>query len=290
MAQHIEPTTEGKKPNMIILQETFDYAKISGYAVHKQRTKGTGRDIVVTTLVKKGLVAIPRIIKKIPDISHIVTEIVPRSERESSTFVLNVYSSLSKKGLTHDFEELINETMTIVGDSRLVIGGGNNAPHTQWGYGHSSKKGEYLADLMERPIGASPHRNTTPDLTLCRNAGRITWANTFGDLGSDYRILNIALGEPPATNRKHKIRLQRRKKTGPIRNIEEWSRDPLRGIEKATIEIKWDDWCARREEDDDDSGGHSPRMDRRLANLLETKKIHPDRQNTRKIYGEKLRN
>ncbi|KAH7984088.1 hypothetical protein HPB52_016917 [Rhipicephalus sanguineus] len=61
--------------------------------------------------------------------------------------------------------------MTIAGDNRLVIRGVFNAPHTQWGYGHSSKKGKDLADLIEKAdltlfnepashtrIGAGPHR------------------------------------------------------------------------------------------------------------------------------------
>ncbi|KAH7951569.1 hypothetical protein HPB52_010362 [Rhipicephalus sanguineus] len=65
--------------------------------------------------------------------------------------------------------------MTITGDSRLVIGGDFNAPHTKWGYGHSSKKGKDLADRIEKAcltllnepashtrIGAGPHRDTTP--------------------------------------------------------------------------------------------------------------------------------
>ncbi|KAH7938912.1 hypothetical protein HPB52_002212 [Rhipicephalus sanguineus] len=110
--------------------------------------------------------------------------------------------------------------MTFTGDSRLVIRGDFNAPHTIWGYGHSSKKGTDLADLIERAgltllnepashtrIGAGPHRDTTPDLTLCKNAGIITWENTFEELGSDHRILSIALGDPPAISRKHKVRL-----------------------------------------------------------------------------------
>ncbi|KAH7951768.1 hypothetical protein HPB52_012751 [Rhipicephalus sanguineus] len=88
--------------------------------------------------------------------------------------------------------------MTITGDSRLVIGGDFNAPHTQWGYGHSSKKGNELADLIEKAGLTLLNEDTTPDLTLCKNAGRITWENTFEDLGSDHRILSIALGEPPA--------------------------------------------------------------------------------------------
>ncbi|KAH8031989.1 hypothetical protein HPB51_022511 [Rhipicephalus microplus] len=105
------------------------------------------------------------------------------------------------------------------GDNRLVIGGDFNAPHTQWGYGHSSKQAKNLADLIEKAeliilnepalhtrIGVGPHRDTTPDLTLCKNAGRITWENTFEDLGSDYRILSITLGNPLTSNCKRTIR------------------------------------------------------------------------------------
>ncbi|KAH8037982.1 hypothetical protein HPB51_020263 [Rhipicephalus microplus] len=109
--------------------------------------------------------------------------------------------------------------MNIAGDNQLVIGGDPNAPHTQWRYGHSSKKGENVADLIEKAglailnepaslarIGVGPHRDTTPDLNLCKNAGGITWENTFEDLGSDHRILSIALGNPPTGNFKRTIR------------------------------------------------------------------------------------
>ncbi|KAH7960425.1 hypothetical protein HPB49_019388 [Dermacentor silvarum] len=215
MARHIKTTARRRKPNVIILQETCDHAKIAGYATHKQRTKGTEKHIVVTTLVKKGVVTIPRIVRKITDISHIRIEVAPRSKRESRAFVLNVYSSPSKKGLTHNFEDLFNETMTTAGDNRLIIGGDFNAAHTQWGYGHSSRKGKDLADLIEKAgltllnkpashtrVDAGPHRDTTPNLTLCRSAGRITWENTFDDVGSDHRILSITLGEPRATKGK----------------------------------------------------------------------------------------
>ncbi|KAH7969304.1 hypothetical protein HPB52_016593 [Rhipicephalus sanguineus] len=51
--------------------------------------------------------------------------------------------------------------MTVTGNSRLVIGGDFNAPHTQWGYGHSSKKGKDLADLIEKAFSTS--RPRTPE-------------------------------------------------------------------------------------------------------------------------------
>ncbi|KAH8018881.1 hypothetical protein HPB51_013561 [Rhipicephalus microplus] len=182
------------------------------------------------------------------------------------------------------------------GDNRLVIGGDFNAPHTQWGYGHSSKKGKNLADLIEKAeqtilnepasktrIGVGPHRDTTPDLTLCKNAGRITWENTFEDLGSDHRILSIALGNPPTRNCKRTIRrvdwdkfrkIRNEKKQGPIENIEEWSRERLRDVEKATTEMEWDDSLARREEEDECGGTLSMRMDsRRLHTLSKPKNL-----------------
>ncbi|XP_070386411.1 uncharacterized protein [Dermacentor albipictus] len=228
--------------------------------------------------------------------AHILLEVVPRSKKESSTFVLNVYSSPSKKGLTKNFEDLISETLTIAGDNRLVIGGDFNAPHTQWGYGHSFKKGKNLAHLIEEAgltllnepashtrVGAGPYRDTTPDLTICRRAGKITWESTFEDLGNDNRILSIALGEARVTKGiKHKFRLvdwdkfrkiRDKKEQGPIRNIEEWNGELLQDVQKATTEMDWDDWDARREhEDDDNGGGHSPRVDRNLAHLIQAKK------------------
>ncbi|KAH7976367.1 hypothetical protein HPB52_012767 [Rhipicephalus sanguineus] len=47
--------------------------------------------------------------------------------------------------------------------------------------------------------------------------------------------------------------------------------------------MEWDDWWARREEgNDDDGGGHSPRMDSRLAHLVEVKKSA-----LKRLYGQK---
>ncbi|KAH8030914.1 hypothetical protein HPB51_012303 [Rhipicephalus microplus] len=98
--------------------------------------------------------------------------------------------------------------MNIAGDNQLVIGGDFNAPHTQCGYGPSSKKGKNLAHLIEKAgltilnelashtrIGVGPHRDTTPDLTLCKNAGRITWENTFEDLGSDHSVMRVLVAD-----------------------------------------------------------------------------------------------
>ncbi|KAH8032810.1 hypothetical protein HPB51_001963 [Rhipicephalus microplus] len=106
------------------------------------------------------------------------------------------------------------------GENRLVIRGDFNTPHTQWEYGHSSKKGKKnLADLIQKAglailneeashnrIGAGPHRDTTPDLTLCKNAERITWEHTFEDLGCDHRIFSMTLGNLPTSNCKRTIR------------------------------------------------------------------------------------
>ncbi|KAH8041353.1 hypothetical protein HPB51_014634 [Rhipicephalus microplus] len=85
--------------------------------------------------------------------------------------------------------------------------------------GTRRRKEKTLAHLIEKAglailnepashtrIGVGPHRDTTLDLTLCKNAGRITWENTFEDLGSDHRILSIALGNPPTRNCKRTIR------------------------------------------------------------------------------------
>nr|XP_037275644.1 uncharacterized protein LOC119168343 [Rhipicephalus microplus] len=150
--------------------------------------------------------------------------------------------------------------MNMTGDTRLVTGGDFNAPHTQWGYGHSSKKGKNLAHLIKKAalailnepashtrIGVGSHRDTMPDLTLCKNVGRYAWENTFEDLGSDHRVLSIALGNPPTRNCKRTIRRvdwdefrksRNEKEQGPIENIEEWSSELLRYVEKATTEME----------------------------------------------------
>lgn len=282
LTQYIKEHSK-QKPDVIILQETLCHAKLAGYTTHQQQTDGKGWNILTTTLVRKGLVAVQHE-TRVTDISHILIEIIPRNKQESSTYVLNVYSKPSKEGRTHNFDELINSTIDIAGRNRLVIGGDFNAPHQQWGYPYSTRKGRDLVQVIEHSdlmtlnelsshtrIGVGLNRDTTPDLTLCKNIRHIKWENTFEDLGSDHRILNISIGNallsPTQVHTKlvdwDKFRKNRNdKEQEPITNIEHWNQELLEDVGKATTDVELGGW----EEDE------QPRVDSRLAHLKQAKR------------------
>ncbi|KAH6945147.1 hypothetical protein HPB50_007424 [Hyalomma asiaticum] len=268
---------------IVTFRETLCHAKLAGYTTHQQQTEGKGWSILTTTLVRKGLVAVQQE-TRVTDISHILIEIIPRNKKESSTYVLNVYSKPSKEGRTHNFDKLINSTIDIAGRNRLVVGGDFNAPHQQWGYPYSTRNGRDLVQVIEHAdlmtlnelsshtrIGVGLNRDTTPDLTLCKNIRHIKWENTFEDLGSDHRILNVSIGNavlsPTQVHTKlvdwDKFRKNRNdKEQEPITNIEHWNQELLEDMEKATTDLELGGW----EEDE------QPRVHSRLAHLKQAKR------------------
>ncbi|KAL1479908.1 hypothetical protein MTO96_051488 [Rhipicephalus appendiculatus] len=181
-----------------------------GYVTCGSPCERTGKDIRVCTLVKRGTAFIDHAldISEESDIDHTLIDVVPGSgTRKTGLFVLNVYSTPSKRGLTHNFSALFREAMAKAASSHLLICGDFNAPHTQWGYGTDSPKGKRLAGLMDElglvvlnepeshtRIGQGACRDTSPDLSIWSDAGVIAWSNSFEDLGSDHRILCVTGG------------------------------------------------------------------------------------------------
>ncbi|KAH8029055.1 hypothetical protein HPB51_022223 [Rhipicephalus microplus] len=203
--------SKSKLPDVIALQEPFDRAQLPGYVACGSPCDCTRKDIKVCTLVKRGTAFIDHSldISEESDIDHNLIEVVPCiGNRKTGLFVLNVYSPPSKRGLTHNFGALFREAMAKAASSPLLICGDFNAPHTQWGYGADSPKGERLAELMDELglvllnelashtlIGQGACRDMSPDLSIWSDAGVITWSNTFEDLGSDHGVLCMTMGE-----------------------------------------------------------------------------------------------
>ncbi|KAH7967985.1 hypothetical protein HPB52_005082 [Rhipicephalus sanguineus] len=155
--------------------------------------------------------------------------ISPRTD--NSLFILNVYSSPREKAA--DFSHLFSEAIALVGDAQLLLLGDFNARHPDWGYMHTDPKGRKLWSLVQdlrltllndpqQPltrIGNSVCRDTSPDLTLCKN--------TTGDLPTtDSRLLHMWDAHAGLLRRwrrqHHNKKLRRRIKT-LLRKIENHS-------------------------------------------------------------------
>ncbi|XP_049270134.1 uncharacterized protein LOC119385971 [Rhipicephalus sanguineus] len=109
----------------------------------------------------------------------------------------------------HRFLSLFKKALNLAGRNPLVIGGDFNAPHTGWGYKHSSIKGRNLwqdshdldLTLITDPsfptrLGTSTARDTTPDLTFTKKHGpSLTHAPYAGSpnaaLDEDFTVAEI---------------------------------------------------------------------------------------------------
>ncbi|KAH7943785.1 hypothetical protein HPB52_011617 [Rhipicephalus sanguineus] len=234
---------------------------------------------------------------------------------KTGLFVLNVYSTPSKRGLTHNFGALFRKAMAKAASSPLLICGDFNAPHTQWGYGADSPKGKRLAGFMDElglillnepashtRIGQGACRDTSPDLSIWSDVGAIAWSNSFEDLGSDHRVLCVTVGEDESevdVCRKARVvdwdkfreTREREKQDGPIEDIGEWCRRLLADVERATEEIELTDWRQRpsKEGGDRSRGGvddgvpEPARVDSRLAHLVAAKKSMQRRSSKQKL-------
>ncbi|EEC14949.1 hypothetical protein IscW_ISCW021625 [Ixodes scapularis] len=135
---------------------------------------------------------------------YTLTEIIPAKKEQVSLYVLNVYSS--PKDQSREVTALLESTTQLAKKGQLVITGDFNAPHVEWGYHKSFKKGNILwnkiqelgLSLLNDPhtatrTGNSISRDTTPDLTLAKNVKNPVWRNTGADLNSDHYILATTL-------------------------------------------------------------------------------------------------
>ncbi|KAM7306314.1 hypothetical protein ISCGN_010045 [Ixodes scapularis] len=167
------------------LQEPKRLAKLSGY-------KSYGKDVqdktLVTTMVKRNIPVIEHE-TGVSTVDHVLIEIISHEKKDRrSIFVLNVYSSPSKR---HRFASLFKATTNIAKGQTLLVAGDFNAPHPGWGYQVERIKGrnlwndshEYGLSLItdpDQPTRRGNYRNqdTTPDLTFVKGTEDSVWSNT----------------------------------------------------------------------------------------------------------------
>lgn len=276
LQQYIRHAT--RKPDVILLQETLtNAATLTGYKTHNSKIEGRG----LCTLVRKRLTFVDHEISGV-QMEHALIELIPTKRRKQSIFLLNVYSSPSKR--RQRFRALFQKTLKIAGSRSLIAGGDFNAADTAWGYGYSTAKGRQLGQdaqeldftLLTDPahptrIGNSTTRDTTPDLTFVRNVCPMdtTWKNTSADLGSDHMIVEVCVSTPDraqGSKRKfewtdwedfRKKRGQQQPSEDTITDIEEWTRSLAADVRASTKTIETD--------------VETDKMDSRLAHLIEAK-------------------
>ncbi|KAH6920879.1 hypothetical protein HPB50_028133 [Hyalomma asiaticum] len=231
------------KPDVILVQKTLtNAATLTGYKTHNTKIEERG----LCTLVRKRLTFIDHEISRV-QMEHALIELIPSKRRKQSIFLLDVYSSPSKR--RQGFRELFHKTLKIAGSRSLIAGGDFNAADTAWGYGYSTAKGRQLGQdaqeldftLITDPaqpmrIGNSTTRDTTPDMTFVRNAcpADTTWKNTSADLESDHMIVEVCVSTPDrAQGSKRKFEWTDWEDFRKKRGQQQSSEDTITDIERA---------------------------------------------------------
>ncbi|XP_037572179.1 uncharacterized protein LOC119454280 [Dermacentor silvarum] len=211
-----------------------------------------------------------------PEIEHVMVELLPGNASRQSVYILNVYSSPSHH--KQRFKRLFQKAIRLAGSNPIVIAGDFNAAHRTWVYAYDTPKGTELwqnANDMNLTLitdkafptrtGTSTQRDTTLDLCFVKNIADARWSNLAVDLGSDHFLLAVHF---PTVSRKTKtytwvdwdlFRKIRAERPPPYAapSLETWTDQLKVDVGKATKTICTD--------------LPTERMDSRLAHLLEAK-------------------
>ncbi|KAG0439854.1 hypothetical protein HPB47_016503 [Ixodes persulcatus] len=276
LEQFIKTKNSDEVPDVVCLQETGAFAKLSNYKSFSDLEDASGvnskQKPTVATLVRRNLPAIRRDTGvSAPYAAHVLVELIPdRKHRTHSTFILNVSSPRN----THKFGKLLRKTLELARGKALVIVGDFNAHHPEWGYKRDTIKGRNLwldaqregLTLITDPthptrIGNSVSGDTTPDLTFTKNTRKeASWLNTQENLGSDHYLVAIGVesGTAKRTSGKRlqlidwdtfrEIRAAERASSDiesnpsieEIADIQEWAEQLRRDAKQATKEIPED--------------------------------------------------
>lgn len=246
------------KPDIITIQEPMGPVSLTGYKAISQKyiPRKTG---MTATLVSNQLTAIQHEFDN-SAADYTLTEIIPAKKEQVSLYVLNVYSS--PKDQSREVTALLESTTQLAKKGQLVITGDFNAPHVEWGYHKSFKKGNILwnkiqelgLSLLNDPhtatrTGNSISRDTTPDLTLAKNVKNPVWRNTGADLNSDHYILATTLRTESSKKSWKRTKFtdwdkfrKERNQTAPpeIEDIEDWVKSICKSVDSHTSEIPTD--------------------------------------------------
>lgn len=198
---HIQHNTQDT-PDIIALHETNTPVKLPGYTPYNQLGPANGPHPNTAILVHRNLTATQHEIES-TDIQHTLLEILPRRRGDSPLFVLSIYNSPRDKGT--DIPLVLRKASLLAKGAQLLILGDFNAKHLEWGYPKPDRKGTRLWEtaqdlgltILNDPqqptrVGNSVCRDTTPDLSLCKNIPGARWQNTGHTVGSDHYILSLS--------------------------------------------------------------------------------------------------
>lgn len=256
LLQHVQSMSE--PPALIALQETNTQVRLPGYRPFQQLDS---EDRFVTAiLVQRNIACAPTHFDSVL-IPHTLVTLYPNSKQHSPIHVLNIYSAPREH--RHRFGYLLALAKREAAKDPLLVLGDFNAPHPAWGYHTNSVKGRDLwaqiqshhFTLLTDPafpsrIGNSATRDTCPDLTFITSyPGQVQWTNTATTLGSDHFILATTIQfQTPRTRCRqatlvqwdHFRTLRENKESGPIIDIEQWTKQMVDDVQTTTEHLPED--------------------------------------------------
>lgn len=244
-------------PDIIVLQETNTAAQLPGYASYNQKIDiSASAQCHTAILVHKNVTAIQHEIEG-TSIHHTLVEIIPKRRGDKPLFILNIYSP--PRDTAADLPYIFRKATNLAKDAKLLVLGDFNAKHPEWGYPKSNPKGRRLWSIIHdlgfsilndpeqsTRIGNSVCRDTTPDLSLCKNTEGARWQNTGHTVGSDHFILAVTIELTTSNVKKRataritdwdKFR-QLRKETAPdsVLDLNEWILSLSRDVDATTYQ------------------------------------------------------
>ncbi|KAM7310304.1 hypothetical protein ISCGN_007212, partial [Ixodes scapularis] len=194
-------------PDVLAFQESHDGVHLSGYVRFEvpveAAVRGPRASKPVHTFVRRGIPTIQHepVVDNVP---HILLELLPRRKEQRRVFLLNVYSP--PKDQSKAVARILAEVLRVAKDTPLLVVGDFNANHAEWGHLHTLPKALSLQECVDEHdytilndfryptrIGNSVSKNTSPDLSMTRMIGEVSWTNTGVSLGSDHYVLEMLM-------------------------------------------------------------------------------------------------